>query len=235
MLVLSSGGPSILTPSKEFSYLTLYHIVENPEKHNLETKLSCTEYSIPSKNCLILQNKDLLPEGGPKAKKWDESIIQRILERHIAKWEINLIITFDAAAFGDQNHRAVSNAVQRYATLSELRNPAAYAVQTTSIFRRYLSVMDLVMTSLPFGFRILQAMVWGVPEGYHTSLHGGKGVVPPPKDGDVYGDKALIVADWSGHLQARTALAKHASAYSWDRVLYASLSRYMWFNDLRRM
>lgn len=90
------------------------------------------------------------------------------------------------------------------------------------------------MTSLPFGFRILEAMVWGVPESYYTSLDS-KAVVAPPKDGDVYGDKALIVTDWSGHLQARTALAKHASTYSWDRALYASLSRYMWFNDLRRM
>jgi hypothetical protein len=94
--------------------------------------------------------------------------------------------------------------------------------------------MDLVTTSLPFGFRILMAMVWGVPEGYHTSLEG-KGVIPPPKDGDVYGDKALIVTDWPGHLKARAALEKHTSAYSWDRVLYASQSRYMWFNDLRRM
>ena len=126
--------------------------------------------------------------------------------------------------------------MQRYAVLHDQhRNPVAYAVQTTSALRRYLSVMDLVTTSLPFGFRILGAMVCGVPKGYHTPLHEGKGVVPPPRDGDVYGDKALIVTNWSGHLQARTALAKHASAYSWDRALYASLSRYMWFNDLRRM
>lgn len=89
------------------------------------------------------------------------------------------------------------------------------------------------MTSLPFGLRILEAMVWGVPGGYHTSLDSK--AVAAPKDGDRYGDKALIVTNWSGHLQARTALGKHASTYSWDRALYASLSRYMWFNDLRRM
>lgn len=200
------------------------------ETSHLETKASCVEYSIPSKNCLILQNKDL-----DQDKNWDDHIIQRILERHIKKWEIDLIITFDAAGFSDQNHKAVSNAVQRYAILhSEQRNPAAYALQTTSLLRRYLSVLDLVTTSVPFGFRILTAMVCGVPEGYHTSLEG-KGVVPLPKDGDAYADKALIVSNWSGHAGSKVALAKHASAYSWDRALYASLSRYMWFNDLRRM
>ncbi|PCH05176.1 N-acetylglucosaminyl phosphatidylinositol deacetylase [Penicillium occitanis (nom. inval.)] len=229
-------GPSILQSlgRKNMNrYMLVLSSGENPEKHNLETKLSCTEsYSIPSRNCLILQNKDLLESS----KNWDESVIQRILERHISKWEIDLIITFDAAAFNDANHRAVSNAVQRYASLHiEHRNPAAYAVRTTSALRRYLSLMDLVTTSLPFGLRILEAMVWRVPEGYHTSFDGKGVVVASPKDGDVYGDKALIVTDWSGHLRARAALAKHASAYSWDRALCASLSRYMWFNDLRRM
>lgn len=238
MLVLSSGGPFSIPIQYTYSYIRIQYIVSDHETHQLETKASCLEYSIPSKNCLILQNKDLhqAPSRSPKdPHAWDESIIQRIVERHTTKWEIDLIITFDAAAFSDQNHRAVSNAVQRYTTLHEHHNPAAYALQTTSVLRRYLSLLDLVTTSIPFGFRILEAMVWGVPDGYHTSLEG-KGVVPPPKDGDVYADKALIVTDWGdGHAKSKAALAKHASAYSWDRALYASLSRYMWFNDLRRM
>lgn len=221
------------TPTHRSSFLCLTsYVVDHPETHRLETKAFCTSYSIPDKKCLILQNKDLHQDQ--KQKPWDESIIQRILERHITKWDIDLVITFDAAGFSDPNHRALSNAVQRFSNLHEHRSPAAYALQTKSVLRRYMSVLDLVPTSLPFGLRILKAFLFAVPEGYQTRLDG-KGVVPPPKDGDVYGDKALIVTDWSQHVEAQTALEKHASAYSWDRVLYASLSRYMWFNDLRRM
>ncbi|EEA26889.1 hypothetical protein TMatcc_004826 [Talaromyces marneffei ATCC 18224] len=228
-------GPSILQSLGRKNVnrylLVLSSGVKHPETHKLETKSFCLEYSIPDKRCLILQNKDL-----QFSKKWDESIIQRILERHIRKWEIDLIITFDADGFGDENHRALSNAVQRYSTVHDHHNPTAYALQTKSALRRYLSVLDLATTSLPFGIRILEALVFAVPEAYRTPLDGKRvGVQPPPKNGDAYGDKALIVADWSGHGKAQAALKKHTSAYSWDRALYSSLSRYMWFNDLRRM
>uniref|UniRef100_A0A093VA67 N-acetylglucosaminylphosphatidylinositol deacetylase n=1 Tax=Talaromyces marneffei PM1 TaxID=1077442 RepID=A0A093VA67_TALMA len=188
--------------------------IKHPETHKLETKSFCLEYSIPDKRCLILQNKDL-----QFSKKWDESIIQRILERHIRKWEIDLIITFDADGFGDENHRALSNAVQRYSTVHDHHNPTAFGDDFATVWDQDFGGVGFCSAG-----------------GVSDPLDGKRvGVQPPPKNGDAYGDKALIVADWSGHGKAQAALKKHTSAYSWDRALYSSLSRYMWFNDLRRM
>ncbi|EED19292.1 N-acetylglucosaminyl-phosphatidylinositol de-N-acetylase, putative [Talaromyces stipitatus ATCC 10500] len=222
------GGGNMSTDMSSSCHLV---ILENSETNRLETKASCDQYSIPDKKCLILENKDLQAH-----RPWDEQLIQRILERHVTKWNVDLIITFDAYGISshDENHVALSNSVQRFSNLHDHHNPVAYALQTKSMFRAYLSLLDLVPTSVPFTFRILQAMFLSVPEGYQTSLDG-KIAIPPPKDGDVYGDKALIVTSWSRHVKAQEALRKHASESSWNRVLYSSLSRYMWFNDLRRM
>uniref|UniRef100_A0A093VR00 N-acetylglucosaminylphosphatidylinositol deacetylase n=1 Tax=Talaromyces marneffei PM1 TaxID=1077442 RepID=A0A093VR00_TALMA len=211
-------GPSILQSLGRKNVnrylLVLSSGVKHPETHKLETKSFCLEYSIPDKRCLILQNKDL-----QFSKKWDESIIQRILERHIRKWEIDLIITFDADGFGDENHRALSNAVQRYSTVHDHHNPTAFGDDFATVWDQDFGGVGFCSAG-----------------GVSDPLDGKRvGVQPPPKNGDAYGDKALIVADWSGHGKAQAALKKHTSAYSWDRALYSSLSRYMWFNDLRRM
>jgi N-acetylglucosaminylphosphatidylinositol deacetylase len=112
----------------------------------------------------------------------------------------------------------------------------AYALQTKFVLRKYLSLADLVPTSFPFTLRILEALLMPLPKGYEAPVGPGSGTnMAPPKNGDAYGDKALIVTDWGRHLRAQTALGEHVSEYSWDRVLYSVLSRYMWFNDLRRM
>jgi hypothetical protein len=118
----------------------------------------------------------------------------------------------------------VSKGVRKFA-LEHNHVPPAYAVQTKFVLRKY-------------SLRILQALFTPIPEGYATLPVTGAPASPPPQppaDGDRYGDKALLVTDWPRYLKGRAAFKQHASQYSWDRVLYLVLSRYMWFNDLRRM
>ncbi|OKL63206.1 hypothetical protein UA08_01418 [Talaromyces atroroseus] len=214
------------------------------ETRRAETKASCAELGVVDKKCLILENKGL---QGDSPKPWDEQIVERVLERHVKKWDIDLIITFDeyggvsgAGANHDQQHRSVNKGVQRFIKnkhrqvgKDEEHKPTAYALQTTFVLRKYLSLADLVPTSFPFTLRILEALLTSVHETPAEPTSGGK--LAPPKNGDVYGDRALIVTDWGRHTRAQAALGEHASRYTWDRVLYSVLSRYMWFNDLRRM
>jgi N-acetylglucosaminylphosphatidylinositol deacetylase len=113
--------------------------------------------------------------------------------------------------------------------------PPAYAVQTKFLPRKYSSLADLIPTSFPFSLRILQAMFLPAPEGYKADLSPDNKKPAEPAGGDRYGDKALLVSNWAMHMKGREAFKQHNSQYSWDRVLYLVMSRYMWYNDLRRM
>ncbi|KAH8695107.1 putative glycan biosynthesis protein [Talaromyces proteolyticus] len=197
-----------------------------------EAKASCAELGIADDKCLILEHKHL--QDNPR-EWWDEKLVERTLDRHVQMWNIDLIITFDEYGIsGHVNHRSVSNGVRKFANDHD-HNPPAYAVQTKFVLRKYSSLADLIPTSFPFTWRILQAVFTSVPKGYATTVPvPGKSVLPP-EGGDRFGDRALLVTNWSQYMKGRAAFKQHASQYSWDRVLYLVLSRYMWFNDLRRM
>jgi N-acetylglucosaminylphosphatidylinositol deacetylase len=127
-----------------------------------------------------------------------------------------------------QKHRKYSNENNHF--------PPAYAVQTKFVLRKYSSLGDLVFTSIPFTFRILEALFVPAPEGYTTIVNKpGENTPAEPTGGDRYADKALIVSDWPRYMQGREAFRRHNTQYSWDRVLYLVMSRYMWYNDLRRL
>jgi N-acetylglucosaminylphosphatidylinositol deacetylase len=49
------------------------------------------------------------------------------------------------------------------------------------------------------------------------------------------GTLALVANTWSRYLATRHAFAQHPSQYTWDRHLYMIMSRYVWFNDLKRV
>lgn len=202
------------------------------DQRRAEAKASCTELGITDDKCVILENKSL--QDNPH-EWWDEKLIARIVERHVKDWHIDLIITFDEYGIsGHVNHRSVSNGVRKFSADHD-HNPPAYAVQTKFVLRKYASLADLVLTSFPFAGRILRAMFTAAPNGYATPVPVPGKAAMPPLGGDVYGDRALLVTSWGQYLQGRAAFKQHASQYSWDRVLYLVLSRYMWFNDLRRM
>jgi N-acetylglucosaminylphosphatidylinositol deacetylase len=74
------------------------------------------------------------------------------------------------------------------------------------------------LTALPFTWRIIEALFF------------------PTSNADVkVGTRALAANTWHRYVQTREAFANHNSQYSWDRHLYLVLSRYVWFNDLKRV
>jgi N-acetylglucosaminylphosphatidylinositol deacetylase len=96
--------------------------------------------------------------------------------------------------------------------------PAAFTLTTTSLLRKYTFLGDLPLTALPFAWRIISALSYPA-------------VTADPKDGT----RALTANTWGRYRQTRHAFAQHPSQYTWDRHLYMIMSRYVWFNDLKRV
>jgi len=92
-------------------------------------------------------------------------------------------------------------------------------VSTTTLLRKYTFLGDLTLSALPFTWRILQAMAFPSPVAADPS----------------YSRKALVASTWHRYLKTRVAFRNHNSQYSWDRHLYLVLSRYVWFNDLKKV
>ncbi|KAL1970285.1 hypothetical protein VTN77DRAFT_5445 [Rasamsonia byssochlamydoides] len=209
------------------------------EERKAEAKASCATLGIAPDRCVVLNHPDL--QDNPK-KWWDEDVVKDVLQKHVRMWNIDLIITFDQYGIsGHVNHRSVSNGVRKY-SIENNHQPPAYAVQTKFLLRKYSSLADLIPTSFPFSLRILEALFLPPPEGYYKAElspaagdNNNKPAGPPPPGGDRYGDKALLVSNWAMYMKGRAAFRQHNTQYSWDRVLYLVMSRYMWFNDLRRM
>lgn len=148
---------------------------------------------------------------------------------------------------GHINHRAVSAAV-RYATVhpalhtrlkrcnthaisslqltrlsseyvvGDEKAPPAYKLVTTAVLRKYTFLFDLPLTALSFSWRITAAVFY-----------------PTEKASSELSSEALIANTWHRYQRTRNAFASHDSQYSWDRHLYMILSRYVWFNDLKRI
>ncbi|OOF90724.1 hypothetical protein ASPCADRAFT_400686 [Aspergillus carbonarius ITEM 5010] len=184
-----------------------------------EIERSCAALGILPARCVVLEHGAL--QDNPK-KWWREDVIQDIVAHYVHMWKVDLIFTFDDGGIsGHINHRAVSAGVVQYVE-NFPHTPPVYALQSTFLLRKYSSLIDLVLTSVPFSWRIVKAVF----TSHGKQLVGGQ---------DPYGDKALLVSPWRTYLIARAAFGQHASQYSWDRVLYLVVSRYMWFNNLYRV
>jgi N-acetylglucosaminylphosphatidylinositol deacetylase len=96
--------------------------------------------------------------------------------------------------------------------------PPTYTLSTTSLPRKYTFLLDLPLTSLSFSWRIFKALF-----------------TPANVMDDSYQSRALVASTWNMYFKTRRAFGSHESQYSWDRNLYMIVSRYVWFNDLRRV
>ena len=106
----------------------------------------------------------------------------------------------------------------RHYTATNPKAPVAYSLTTTSLIRKYTILGDLPLTALPFMWRILEALCY-----------------PARKVDPDHSHRALAANTWHRYLLTRGAFASHGSQYTWDRYLYMVLSRYVWFNDLKRL
>ncbi|KUJ08279.1 putative GlcNAc-PI de-N-acetylase [Mollisia scopiformis] len=181
----------------------------------VELKGACGILSIDDDRCEALNRPEL--QDNPK-KWWDEHEIIAAVKEYVEKWEVDAIITFDHGGIsGHINHRAVSRAVKKYAS-TDAKAPVTYLLSSVTFLRKYTFLFDLPLTSLPFTWRIIGALL------------------SPIKDTEQdFGGKALIANTWPSYLKTREAFRSHDSQYSWDRSLYLILSRQVWFNDLVRV
>jgi N-acetylglucosaminylphosphatidylinositol deacetylase len=93
-----------------------------------------------------------------------------------------------------------------------------YVLTSVNLLRKYTLLGDLPLTSFPFSLRI-----------FETLFSRGNEL------DQSHEDKALVVSPWHTYIKTRHAFRSHDSQYSWDRNLYMILSRYVWFNDLKRV
>jgi N-acetylglucosaminylphosphatidylinositol deacetylase len=105
----------------------------------------------------------------------------------------------------------------KYASM-HAQAPVTFTLTTTALPRKYTFLGDLPLTALPFLWRIVEALSFPT----HTAN---------PRDGA----RALVANTWHRYRMTRDAFAQHPSQYTWDRHLYMVLSRYVWFNDLKRI
>lgn len=176
---------------------------------------SCKALGIYFQRCIAIDHPDL--QDNP-TRWWNTDLIENFVHEHVRKWEVDAIITFDEGGVsGHINHRAVSAAVTHYVATNP-QAPVAYTLTTTSLIRKYTFLGDLPLTVLPFLWRIIEALSYPV-------------TTADPKEGGI----ALIANTWHRYLATRRAFAQHGSQYSWDRYLYMIMSRYVWFNDLKRL
>jgi len=96
--------------------------------------------------------------------------------------------------------------------------PVTFTLTTTALPRKYTLLGDLPYTALPFVWRIIEALAFPA-----TSAR--------PEDGD----RALAANSWHRYGLTRAAFAQHPSQYTWDRHMYMIISRYVWFNDLKKV
>ncbi|KAK3899522.1 hypothetical protein C8A05DRAFT_46426 [Staphylotrichum tortipilum] len=180
-----------------------------------ELQNSCKALGIHPKRCVALNRPEL--QDNPKVW-WDTELIAGIVHEHVRQWDIDAIVTFDEGGVsGHVNHRAVSAAVSTYAA-THPDAPVAFTLTTTSLLRKYTFLGDMPLTALPFSWRILAALSY-----------------PATKAGPEDGRRALVANTWDRYLKTRHAFAQHPSQYTWDRHLYMVVSRFVWFNDLKRV
>ncbi|KAL1910608.1 hypothetical protein Sste5344_003505 [Sporothrix stenoceras] len=183
---------------------------------------SCAALQIDPARCIALDHPEL--QDNPTVW-WDTALVQTIVQEYIDKWNIDAIITFDEGGVsGHINHRAVSAAIRELvsSSTSPSKTPVAYMVVTTPLWRKYTFLGDLPLTALRFTWRILAALFYPAREG-STSISA------------ISTSRALVANSWHRYQKTREAFRNHNSQYTWDRHLYMIISRYVWFNDLKKI
>ncbi|KAL7946964.1 N-acetylglucosaminyl-phosphatidylinositol de-N-acetylase, a glycan bosynthesis protein [Trichoderma barbatum] len=185
------------------------------ETRKQELKGSCNALGINPSRCEAFNHPSI--QDNPRVW-WDTNLIQNIVREYVKKWEVDAIVTFDEGGVsGHINHRAVSAAVSEY-VLADKDAPPAYKLVTTAVLRKYTFLFDLPLTAMSFFWRIISATFF-----------------PSAKASPEVSSKALLASSWHRYVMTRAAFASHGSQYTWDRHLYMILSRYVWFNDLKRI
>ncbi|GAA6063404.1 hypothetical protein JCM10212_005471 [Sporobolomyces blumeae] len=171
-----------------------------------ELKESCRVLNIDDDRCIALDHPEL-PDDPSVA--WSAELTTRIVEEHVAKWNVDAIITFDShGVSGHANHRAIHDNLLQAVQSKRLTIPV-YAVRSTDILSKYTSIALLPLALL----RHVAA----------TSLSRSRR------------DSSLFLNSFEQFAIARRSFGAHASQARWFRTLFVSASRYLWYIELERI
>ncbi|XP_062844741.1 N-acetylglucosaminyl-phosphatidylinositol de-N-acetylase [Trichomycterus rosablanca] len=103
---------------------------------------SCAVLGIPANQVTIIDHKEL-PDD-PKAV-WSIALTSSLIHKHITTYSINLVLTFDEGGVsGHANHIAIYKALSHLAFVGRIPEGCqVLSLQTISILRKYLSVLEL--------------------------------------------------------------------------------------------
>ena len=148
------------------------------------------------------------------AAHWDPARVAARLRARAAAAPFDVLLTFDARGVSAHpNHVALWHGARRFAAEPAGRDVAVYALETVGLARKYLGVVDAVVS------------------GAGALLGGGVGA------GDAERPARLVMVSAAGDVRAgqRAMTQAHRSQMRWFRWGWIGLSRYMVVNELRRV
>lgn len=186
---------------------------------------ACQRLGLLNNNVKVLEDGDL--KDNPKTR-WPSALVSQKVEEFIASYvEYDELVggslfTFDRNGIsGHLNHISAREGVLHYAdslpsssTSDESgfdRTWDVYELETVSVFRKYLGVLDLIFTALNYLILRISCRDRGVTYYYYFAG----------------------VSEYLG--RELRAMIAHESQLVWFRWLYISFSRYMFINEYKKI
>ena len=141
---------------------------------------------------------------------------------------IDILITFDRQGIsGHKNHISLYHGAKAWFKSMMKNNPGwecpvtLYTLTSTSILRKYISVLDAPFT-------MLQCVLRSVSASSKSSDGSGRNVESSPQ-------RLIYLSDIMAYRRAQQAMTQaHKSQMRWFRWGWIAMCRYMVVNDLRR-
>ncbi|XP_061197254.1 N-acetylglucosaminyl-phosphatidylinositol de-N-acetylase-like [Saccostrea echinata] len=136
---------------------------------SLELFSSCETLGVPLRNVYLFNHSDL--QDHP-AHPWKIRDVEKIILPVMYYLQPHLVITFDNyGVSGHSNHISIHDALQSLCNKRILpNNMRAFQLQSTSILRKYVSVLDLPLTLLTSKF-LAVVSPWGLLKGWWAMLN----------------------------------------------------------------
>lgn len=136
---------------------------------SLELFNSCEALGIPLRNVYLFNHSDL--QDHPE-HPWNLKNVEKIILPVMYYLQPHLVITFDNyGVSGHSNHISIHDALQSLSNKGILpNNLRAFHLKSSSIFRKYVSILDLPLTILTSQY-LSVVSPWGLLKGWWAMLN----------------------------------------------------------------
>eukprot|EP00899_Mesostigma_viride_P025869 jgi/Mesvir1/6467/Mv19542-RA.1 len=178
---------------------------------HVEMLRACQRLGIPSGNVWVL-NDTRMQDGFDQV--WDEAAVAHTVSAAVARWQIDMILTFDPyGVSGHPNHAAAHAGVLRFLTEeagSLAKDVRAWQLVSMGMLRKYLGPLEALLQHAGLWRLALKL----ADESTLSSAHPAVRVFINPDVG-----------------RGIAAMQEHRSQLVWFRQLYTILSRYSYVNE----